>query len=165
MIISFALPWWSASSIDIYAVTSQFSLTNAIRIYGYGLQHDLIGLREYIAADETPLYQTILAWVYMTASAGLALGSTWFINRRSQILLGGIGLIYIIYVSVAVFIVITGRLSDFGLSLQGLSGYDETTYSLRMNANLGFGYYLAYASGGACIVLALLRDLIIGRAK
>ena len=83
-------------------------------------------------------------------------------------LLGGIGLSYIAYAAVAVFVVIVGRNGDFGASLQGWSNrvypYPNTD-DVRIShfASIPFRYYLAYCSRALCITLALLRSRIIGK--
>lgn len=157
MIASFIMPWWTAT-----ISTPRVNLPpDAIRIYGHGLEHSLVEMRRYVAADETPFYQTVLAWIYLAASVGLALSSTWLKGRKSSWLLGGIGLIYIAYAAIAGFVVIAGRLADLGLPLQGWG----ILQAASIRGTLQFGYYLAYAAGGMCIVLALLRNKIIGKPK
>ena len=106
----------------------------------------------------------MLAWVYLAASAGLILFSTWLKGRKGQFLLGGIGAIYIAYAAIAVFIVIANRIADFGVPLQGQAVYFDQVFVL-IDTRLLFGYNLTYAAGGMCIVLALLRDTIIGKPK
>jgi len=170
MVASFIMPWWTA---DIN-IPGQATLLDAIRIYGHGLQHNLSELREYIAADETPFYQTVLAWAYIAASAGLILFSTWLKGKKGRWLPGGIGLIYIAYAAIAAFVVIASRFREVGLSLGGtgfsLQGWNSfisvgEVAEIDMYSTLRFGYYLAYAAGGMCIVLALLRDKITGKPK
>ena len=157
MIASFIMPWWTA---NVFA-PNNVNIPDAIRIYGHGLQHDLIQLREYVEADETPIEQTVLAWVYMAVSAGLIMFSTWLKGGKGRWLLGGLGLIYIAYAAIAAFVVISGRLGDWGFSLQGWSYLEEIDAGI--NASLRFGYYLSYIAGGLCIILALLRGIIAGR--
>lgn len=161
MVRSFIMPWWSANIIPPGAVVSPGS----IQIYGYGLRHSLVELAEYIAADETPLYQTILAWIYLAASVGLILFSTWLKGIKGRWLLGGIGLIYIAYAAIAVFVVIANRTADFGISLQGWSTITAQGQTGSILTSLKPAYYLAHAAGVMCIALALLRNKIIGRPK
>lgn len=153
MIASFIMPWWIAD----------FGGGHTVNIYGYGLSHNLEELASYVAGDITPFYQTVLAWIYLTASVGLILFSTWLRGRKGQLLLGGIGLIHIAYVAIAVFVVISGRLADFDISLQGWSTLGESIMTASVYTTLRFGYYLTYVAGGMCIALALLRDIIVGR--
>lgn len=163
---SFIMPWWIADRIDVSRAPEPPSiLLDAIRIYGHGLQHSLVGLREYVEADETPFYQMVLAWIYLAASVGLILGSAWLKGRKGKWLLGGIGLTYITYAAIAIFVVVAGRLGDFGMPLQGWGSIIEYGGDASIHGGLRFGYYLAYAAGGMCIVLALLRDKIVGKPK
>ena len=82
MIASFIMPWWIAD------ITHKIMGPIAtIKVYSYGLSHNLVELADYIAADETPFYQTVLAWVYLAASVGLILFSTWLKGRKGSWLL------------------------------------------------------------------------------
>ncbi len=166
MIASFIMPWWSTTHM-VASNEAEFHLPrDVIRIYGHGLQHDLVQLREYIELDETPFYQTVLAWVYLGVSVGFILISIWLRGKRGRWLLGGIGLIYIAYAAIAAFVVIAGRLADFGYPLQGWGFYDSGAgEGASICGALRFGYYLVYAAGLMCIALALLRNKIIGKPK
>jgi len=164
MVASFIMPWWTA---DIDPEDGS-PIIDAIRVYGHGLQHSLpIAYRMYIIEDETPFYQTVLAWVYLGVSAGLVLLSIWLKGRKGGWLLGGIGLIYIAYAAIAAFVVIAGRLREVDISLQGQSFFfvPSEEGGAFIDSTLRFGYYLAYASGLTCLVLALFRNKIIGKPK
>lgn len=154
MVISFIMPWWSAN-------ISVMPVEDAIRIYAHGLKHEMVQLAQYIAADETPLYQTVLAFIYLGVSVGLILLSTWLKGRKCSWLLGGVGLIYIVYAALAV-IWIAIRSGDFGVSLQGFSIIiiEERGMNIGVDTSLRFGYYLAYVAGIMCIALALFHDKI-----
>lgn len=170
MVVSFIMPWWTA---NIFAEEGT-NITDAIRVYGHGLEHSLAQLRSYIIEDETPFYQTVLAWVYLGVSTGLVLLSIWLKGRKGSWLLGGIGLIYIAYAAIAAFVVIAGRFNEVGLSMSGvgfsLQGWNSFYIEAAggggsMYSTLRFGYYLTYAAGLTCLVLALFRDKIIGKPK
>ncbi len=75
------------------------------------------------------------------------------------------GLSYVVYVSVAIYVVVTNRLADFNIALQGFSTLQQQIGSIVVNAKLQTGFYLAYASGAACIVLGLLRNVIQGKTS
>jgi hypothetical protein len=153
------MPWWTADIIHYIR-----GFIGTIEIYSYGLSHTLVELAEYIAADETPFYQTVLAWIYLAASIGLLLLSTWLKGRKGRWLLGGIGLIYIAYASIAV-IWVAIRTGDFDISLQGWSTIGRGMEAVNVFASLQFGYYLAYGAGLMCIAMALLRNIIVGKPK
>ncbi len=164
MVTSFAMPWWIANFSNELDAPG----TGNIWIYGWGLRHNLTQLSSHIADDVTPFYQTVLAWVYVAAIAGLALLSTWLKGWKGRLLLGGIGIIHIAYAAIAAFIVIANRTGDFGISLQGLSqqvsgGVVIEVIIFYIRSSLQSWYWLAYAAGGMFIVLALLRDVITGK--
>jgi hypothetical protein len=77
MMVSFAMPWWSVH-------ISEVPFKDAVTIYGYGFRHNLVELRTYVVGDETPLYQTVLAWVYVALSAVLMLFSTWLKGAKGS---------------------------------------------------------------------------------
>jgi hypothetical protein len=157
MLASFIMPWWTA---DVFS-SAQGTFKEAIRIYGWGLQHNLVSLRDYILQDETPLYQTILAWVYLALSIVLIMLSSWLKGNKGKWLLVGIGLFYIIYAAVAIAFVTAGRLAEYGFSLEGWNYFEENYgTSAGIKASLRFGYYLSYIAGGVSIVLALLRGIL-----
>jgi hypothetical protein len=155
IIYSFAVPWWTAR----VSVCPEY---NAIRIYGWGLRHSLIQLREYIIADETPIYQTVLAWLGISILAVLSLFSTWLKHSRGRWLLGGLGISYIAYTIVAVQIVIKGRLHQMGITLTGWSAFRGEGGTADIQAFLKSSIYLAIGAGIALVLLALLRNLITG---
>ena len=158
MIASAISTWWTC---DVF--TPYMGDMGTIKIYQYGLLHAPPEIEE----DITPFYQTVLAWVYIAVSVGLMLYSTWLRGRKGRLLLGGIGLIYIAYAAIAAFIVISGRIADFGGVLQGYTefNYEILSEAVELTTSLRFGYYLAYVAGGACLVLALLRNIIVGKPK
>ncbi|MFC1846454.1 hypothetical protein ACFLYS_00135 [Chloroflexota bacterium] len=168
MITSFIMPWWTANFEHFTE-----SHPEAIRIYAHGLQHSLGDYSYFVYSDITPQYQTILAWAFLAVSAGLILFSIWLKGNKGRWLLGGVGLIYIAYTAIAAFVVISGRLSEFGISLQGWSTIEiivEGTEAISdqiisVLANLRFGYYLAYIAGAICILSALFRNIITGKPK
>ena len=103
-----------------------------------------------------------IAWIFLAASVGLILYSTWLKGRKGEWLLGGVGLIYIAYA--VIFIVwVAIRTGDFDISLQGWSTIEREEQAVSAFASLQPEYYLTYASGLTCIALALLRNKIVGK--
>jgi hypothetical protein len=142
MLVSFILPWWTCS----------FSQTTDIRIYGWGLRHNLAQLSAYVAQDITPLYQTILAWVYIGLSI-VVLISSMFIKRKIAFLLQGIvGLGYIAYALIAVYNVISNRVQQYSILLQGRTSMGS---GLNLQSSIQPGFYLALAAGGLIVLLAI----------
>jgi hypothetical protein len=164
MIASFALPWWQASRLDVKSYTSQTSVSNAITIHGFGLRHNLVQLETYISSDETPFYQSILAWGYIAVSVVLALASTYIKGLKGRLLLGVVGLGYIAYALAAIFIVVSDRLAVYGFALRGSSTVVSSGAVITMQADIARGYYLALAAGGLLFTLAVLHTLL-GRKK
>jgi hypothetical protein len=154
MVTSSILPWWTASVYD-----------RKVQIFQWGLRHDLEQLASYLEPDTTPFYQTVFAWIFIAVSVGLILYSTFLKGRKGKWLIGSIGLIYIAYVLIAVFAVISNRIVEYDLPLQGQHTIVEGGFKLIIDTDLRFGYYLAYVAGGLCIALAFLRNIITGKPK
>jgi hypothetical protein len=157
MLASFIMPWWTAR------LSTMPVNVDGIRIYGWGLRENLHLLAQYAASDVTPLYQIILAWIYMAVSIGLVLFSSWVKGRKGALLLGAISLIYIAYVLTAVFFVISRRLEHLSIPLQGIASFIGQGKTLYIYTRLQHGYYLAYIAGGICFLLALTRNIITGK--
>jgi hypothetical protein len=151
MVVSFIRPWW----------VGRFAAGEEIKIYGWGLRHNLVALASYVASDVTPPWQVLLAWVYVGASIVLALSSTWFKKWWGQLVHGIVGLGVISYAFVAINVVVKNRLEFFNVPLEGFALFGQ---SVGIYANLQSGYYLAYVVGGSFIVLALLHRIIVGRS-
>jgi hypothetical protein len=83
-----------------------------------------------------------------------------------QVLIGGVGLSYILVVIIA-FIVASIRVREiYGMHLIGTTFISfEPPYESNVETGFRFGYWLAWGVGLLCIALALLRDKIIGKAK
>ncbi len=153
MLISFIKPWW----IGRFGATG-----NAIYIYGWGLRHNLASLSSYVAKDVTPIWQIVLAWIYVGATTGLVFFSTWLKKWKSSLLLGIIGLSFIAYAAVAINIVVENRLAVFKIPLEGFSLLGQ---SVSVYADLQPAYYLALITGGSFVVLALLYWIIVGKRQ
>jgi hypothetical protein len=156
MLLSFILPWWSA---DVSVIQEP----GAIRVYGWGLRHNLNQYSQYIAQDETPFYQTVLAWVYMALSILLLTLSTWLKDKKGAILTLVVGAGYLTYTLVALFGVISPRLEETGLVLQGTAIKTVLIKNVTITSSLQQGYYLACAVGAVCILLGLIRFILTMR--
>ncbi len=159
VLVSFAMPWWT---VDVKVGGS----VSGVQIYGYGLRHNLLNLAQYLAADETPVYQTVLAWAFAILTAGLVLAGSFTRGWRGRALLVGVGSTYIAYATVAVFLIVANRVADFNVAFLGWSTdvyADIQTIDVTYFAKLGIGYYLANTAGVFCLILALLRNMITGR--
>jgi hypothetical protein len=153
MLLSFIMPWWSA---DLSVIQEP----GAIRVYGWGLRHNMDQLRQYIAQDETPMYQTLLAWGYLALSTLLLALSAWLKGKKGAVLTGVVGLGYLAYVLTALFGVITPRLEETGLVLQGQAVKTVIVKNVIITSSLQWGYYLACAVGAACLLFGLMRLIL-----
>jgi hypothetical protein len=162
MIISFSRPWWVAT----FTSSLSYDMT-AVNIYGWGLRHSLALLSSYVVKDATPYYQTILAWVYIGISGCLAFFSTWLKGKKGQLILGSIGVIYIVYAVITVFVVISHRVSYYLIPLQGTTQMILVSQAdvIAVHSSLQAGYYLAYASGVMLIILAMFRSISGGKNR
>lgn len=156
MLLSFILPWWSA---DVSVVSEP----GAIRLYGWGLRHNLTQYIQFIAQDETPFYQTVLAWAYLALSILLIALGTWLKGKKGAVLTSVAGAGYLAYALVALFGVISPRLKETGLVLQGQAVKTVLVKSVVITSSLQRGYYLACAVGAACILLGLIRLILTMR--
>jgi len=86
----------------------------------------------------------------------LMLGA-WLKGKKGAILTGVVGLGYLAYVLTALFGIITPRLEETGLVLQGSVFKTVLVRSVLITSSLQWGYYLACAAGAACILLGLIR--------
>jgi hypothetical protein len=146
VIYSFARPWWICSFMD----------GHFIRIYGWGLTHNLESLAIAVKNDVTPQWQVILAWVYVGISCLLALLSTWMKRVACALLLGFIGVGFILYPIIAIYMVISHRIADFGISLQGFSTVQGT---IHVNSYLTHWHYLSIAGGIVLVILSVAQSI------
>jgi hypothetical protein len=103
MVVSFALPWWTIS-FDFTDVSAK----GMVQVYGYGLRHTGAG-SVYVADDLTPMYQTLLAWVYLGLSACVVALCAFLKTRIIRLAAIVAGLAYIAYAVITVYVVIAGR--------------------------------------------------------
>jgi hypothetical protein len=169
IVTSAIMPWWTAS-----IVSEQVGDMGTVYLYQYGIPRVL---HTELIGEVTPFYQTVLSLIYIAVIVGLILFSIWLRGRKGRWLLGGVGLTYIAYAAIAV-VWIAIRTGDLGtslgdvgteLSLQGQSIIEflvgDVVIFFTIDASLRFGFYLACAAGFTCVVLALLRDKIVGKPK
>ena len=86
-------------------------------------------------------------------------------------MLGAVGAGYVAYAAIAVFVVISNRFQEVGMTLGGtgfsLQGWNsfiiDDFISVTIYSTLRMGYYLAYAAGGVFLALAALGYFIFDR--
>jgi len=162
MAASFTMPWWRV-------VVTTVNLESSVEIYGYGLRHNLSGLAEYVQSDETPLYQTVLAWIYLGVSILVIAGGLMLKGWRGKFATAAAGAGYLAYALVAVYVIVANRTVELGVPFlgQGHQIYEGSVkeISVYFESGIETGFYLALAAGAICIVLALLRSIITGKPK
>ena len=167
MLLSWFMPWWQAT-IDALADA-------AVKIRPWGLEHNLgPDMAALLERGQMPAYFAPFMWTYLGVCM-LALLLSLFAKERviislgklklslPQVLVGGVGLSYVVTLIVMV-IYASGRTPDFyGIKFLGYTYivWDEMA-STGVTAKLLPGYWLAWAVALLLIVLALLRNKIIG---
>lgn len=160
MVASFILPWWVATSP-----------VGDVAIYPYGLSADLGMYTPYVAGAEMPGWFAPLTWIYLGICVVALLYGSWLGEKEvkigrlkskvSKLLIGIIGLSYILVAVVAVIIAAI-RTGDYGMTLFGTSLVVEHP-AVYAEGNLQFGYWMACGVGLLCMALSLLRNKIIGQ--
>jgi len=161
-------PWWSAFivELDIQAVT----------IYPYGME---INMGEYAhwltgAENSMPGWFFIFMWIYLGLAVALLLYSLFASEKRvslgrfswslPKLLVGGVGLSYIVIVAAALITIAIKSGSFYGAPVQGTIFVSlEEQYESYVDTSLLFGYWLACGVGPFLVLLALFRNKIIGR--
>ncbi len=76
-------------------------------------------------------------------------------------MLGAVGVVYIFYAVVAVYVVTANRINDFGISLQGESIPKSAVIAgLGVHASIQPAFYLALATGCFLLLLAIIRLIL-----
>jgi len=170
MLLSWFLPWWSC---DVEAL----NVKDAVVIHPYGLDI-VIHIFSYVSWASTvmPGFFAPLMWTYLGLAIAALLIGAWIKDKSigllgrkfnlSKLLIGVVGFSYIVVVIVAVIVITVNARSGGLTNPLGRTfivvGLTESTW---VSARLLFGYWLACGVGPLLIVLALLRDRIIGKAK
>jgi hypothetical protein len=147
-VYSFTRAWWIAD----------FGRGEYIKIFGWGLKHNLLTLENYVAKDVTPQWQIYLAWVYIAISCGLAFLSTYFKKMVQILVFSIVGIGFIIYPTVAIYTVITERIAVFGIALEGRSWISGNIY---INSCLTHWHYLMYIGGVLLVILAIIETVML----
>lgn len=162
IIWSFIIPWWRLT-VSHPLVSGDLP---EVSIFAYGLRHNLMQYSAWVLEDETPYYQSVLSWVFLGASVILMLLSKFLKGKKSSWLLGCIGFIFITYAAIALIRIYT-RTGHLDMPLQGsvyIPPPEGEAQGFGSDITTGFqpGYYITYAAGLLCILLALLRNKIAG---
>jgi hypothetical protein len=168
LLLTWFLPWWSAYT------TAAGDNSFVIHPYGLNISEQMLFYKTFIPDIEMPGYFTPLMWLYLGLVVVALLIGAWLkdksiglFRRRfnlSRWLIGIVGFSYVVVVILAV-IVASMNLEQYDIPLLGSKylslGWLANSY---IETNLLLGYWLACAVGPLLIVLALLRNRIIGKA-
>jgi hypothetical protein len=164
-------PWWTAYIVALKE--------NGITIFPYAM---VIGgtLKDYpqwLVGAEMPGWFFRLMWVYLVACMAALLISLFAGEEKvslgksrfslQKVLVGGVGLSYIIIVLGCAIVIAMRAPQFYGASLQGSvfvhMAEHEGNAESYVETSLQLGYWLACSVGPLLLVLALLRDKIIGK--
>jgi hypothetical protein len=164
MVLSWFMPWWMAEVVILEGAS--------VVIHPWGLSNTLDFFVVYIEGADMPPWFKYVMFTYL-GIAILALFASMFLKDKAvkilkfkltlpQLIILIVGISYIVVLVVAaIFAAI--RTGDFwGLHLVGTTLV--VINDLESDVVAGFlpGYYLAYVAGIFMVVLALLRNKIIG---
>jgi hypothetical protein len=169
MVYSWFQPWWIA---DVAVIQGDDDLV----LHPWGVE---VVRQVRVQADPSlyamPSFFTPFVWTYFGV-AMLALLASLFVNVRlslgpiklplAAVLIGLVGLSYLITVGLAYFIGDL-RANAIGVSFIGDSEFTDPTShrKMKMESYLQIGYWYALYAGAALLVLALVRFLFVRRWK
>jgi hypothetical protein len=167
MLVSWFLPWWT---IDIEGFADKAA---QIRPWGLELCGQMGGFAILMKGTEMPSWFGAFMWVFLglcmlalvvglfTRGKEFGFGKLKF--SLSQILIGGVGIAYIVCGIVAAVYAGMRMKSTFDVPLQGRAFIDMGDPLIAyVDTYLLPGYYLIFIAGFLFLVLAILRDKITG---
>jgi hypothetical protein len=168
MLLSWVLPWWRA---DITVINAW------VQIHPWGIDCCTF-VEEYFPTAAMPGWFAPFAWTYLGICIALLLFSLFakekvfslgkFKFSLPQLIIGGVGLSYMVAL---VIMVVYGSIRATEYSGMKFLGNQVIEVDPEMNivsgayARLLFGYWLAWAVGLLLVVLALVRNRIIGKPE
>jgi hypothetical protein len=170
MLYSWYSPWWGARISDLTG-------NDHMLMRPWGVEVMAAEIRTYAnrALYAMPAFFPALMWTYLGVCM-LALAVSLFVERRFPlgrfsvslpgVLIGLVGLSYVIAAATA-FAIAQIRAGAGGVEFVGSSIVPNpmTGGSTRFTGALKPGYWMAFGAGTFLIVLALLRNRIIGAAR
>lgn len=164
---SWLQPWWQAYIVALNEV--------AVIIRPWGLTSFMPQeYAKWLVGADMPSWFGPLMWLYLAASMGILVyslfaGDDWvrlgrFKLSQQKALIGLVGLSYIVFVVVCVIIIALRAKDFYGASVIGtvyvaMSDHENS----NVDTSLLSGYWIASVVGPLLLVLALLRDKIIGK--
>ncbi|MFZ7132832.1 MAG: hypothetical protein ACOWWR_10780 [Eubacteriales bacterium] len=164
---SWFMPWWQA---DISQVGK-----DVLTMHPYGLEHNLAMFIVIVERFLPPFWLTIMGWCFFGVVVLVFLYSLWLRKegdkfKYEKFIIPGLGLVYIIYGSIAIFyaIYMLGKVDIPFLGYVGLETGDvggTLPYETGWEGHLRIGTYLFYGSGLYLMIIGLLRNKIIGKTS
>jgi hypothetical protein len=169
MLVTWFLPWWN---MDVEGFSYK---ALQIRPWGLVMSQKMTSFAILMKGAELPVWFPSFMWTYL-ALCMIALLVGMFVRGKefrfgklkftlSHLLVGGVGLSYIVAGLVAAVYAGMRMQNSFGVALQGRThielGDPLTTY---VNTSLQPGWYLIFVTGILFLVLAIFRDKITGEA-
>lgn len=166
---SWLMPWWTAYIVYLKSA--------AVNLRPWGV--DMLLSAEYaswIPSYEMPAIFAPLMWAYlglcmaallisMFAPSAMRVGLGKLKLSLPTALVLGVGISYIVCVIVAALVMQMRLKEFFDAPLIGSVFFRMGEVGTAVNTNFLPGYWLACATGPVLVVLATLRQFIIGRAK
>ncbi len=171
MVYSFLQPWWFTEIYELRKVVAE--------VYPYGLWYDpaAIGIfTNQVEAQNMPAWFTSVMWVYFGIAVaailvGLFIKSKGFTIGKLRIgvpnlIIGIVGFSYIVVALAAVYMISTKTAALFDTPFRGFFYLDlGGGMASGGQSDILIGYWLACAAGALLLVLALVRNLIVGKDR
>ncbi|MFC1875428.1 hypothetical protein ACFLY3_04715 [Chloroflexota bacterium] len=169
LLYTFFQYWWT---VEIFEVGR-----DVVVVYPYGLEAYIpLEYTSYIEGATMPAWFAPLMFIYLGLCIGGILYATFFKDRNikligrvfnlNRLIIGLVGFSYIVVVTAAVIMISIRAAEYFDTPLTGFFNIvlGAAEYS-GAESLLTFDYWLACAVGPLLLVLALLRNIIIGNTK
>jgi hypothetical protein len=168
LLYSWFIPWWSVRIVE--------DDMDHVWLHPWGLEVTKeAALYIDLSAAEMPVWFTPAMWAYLGIVVAALLFSLWAKDKELKLwkvrstlpswTIGIVGFSYIVVAATAVT-VLAIKAGAFGVPVIGtvITDYiDEIEGYVNLVTSLRFGYWLAYGAGALLILLALLRNKIIGK--
>ena len=168
MVTSWLLPWWGCWVMVL-------GNEDKVRIYPYGLWNNLGGWGGILGdAADMPAFFTPLMWLYLGLCIAALLFAVWKMNKSvrllgrnfnlSRLLVGIVGLSYI-GIILGFYFYSKMRVEAFsGMEYVGTTWIEAgITTKSYVTSSLRTGFWMAWGVAPFLIILALLRNIIVGR--
>ncbi len=169
LLYSWFQPWWQAHIVALDKT--------AVIIRPWGLVSYMPAeYSKWLVGAEMPSWFAPLMWGYLGVGVGALVYSLFVSQERvalgklrmplPKLLIGGVGLSYIVFVLVCVAVIAIRAREFYGASVMGsvfvsMSDHEMSDVDTRLLA----GYWLAAAVGPLLVILALFREKILGQRK